>query len=181
MQEVELRAKVTDKEKLQQKLGEVGAQFLDQKEITDYYFGEIRLYEKTGRSFWLRIRVSDQKVELSFKGSTGQDGIYEEHTQVVQDLETILKILRSTGMENPITISKRRESYVLGDISIEIDTFEEQGTFVELEAISGDPSKLLLYQLMYNLDIPKEDIFEIGYITKFLQDQDSDFSKWIVN
>ncbi|KKQ73677.1 MAG: Adenylyl cyclase CyaB [Candidatus Woesebacteria bacterium GW2011_GWB1_38_5b] len=179
--EVELRAKIKDINKVKSRLKEIGAQSVKSKDLTDYYFGDISLYEKIGHSFWIRVRVEDDKIELAYKGPTETDGVYEEHEQVLQNLDTALNIFKKMGLENPITIKKHRETYKMGEISVIIDSIEGKGDFLELELISENADKTKLFELMKQLEINESDIFEKGFITLFLQEQNSPFSKWVVN
>lgn len=180
--EVELRAKINNLEEIKKKLNNLGAVFISQKKLTDYYFGELSLYKKLGRSFWIRIRVKDdKKIELAYKGPSENDGIYEEYEQYVQDLETMLNILSRSGLENVITVSKKRSSFKLENINVELDEIEGKGTYIELEQLKDDTNRTELYELMVKLNVPKESIFEKGYITNFLREQKSPYSVWIVN
>jgi len=179
--EVELRARVKDLEEIISKLKELGAVESGEKELTDYYFGDIGLYEKIGHSFWIRLRVKNGKVELAYKGSTGKNGVYEEYEQELQDLDTAISIFNRMGLTNEITAKKKRKSFKLGDISIEIDEFGDWGTFIEAETISESDDKSKLHEVFEKLGISKEDIFEKGYITLMLEEKKSPFTKWIKN
>lgn len=179
--EIELRAKITDINQIKEKLSALGATFVKTKEIKDYYFGDLGLYKKNDHSFWIRIRVQGEEIELAYKGPTETDGVYEEYEQKLQNLETSLTLFQKMGLDNPINIEKKRDYYKLRNINILIDQYETQGTFIELEIISENEDKFELYQLMKELGIKKENIFEKGYITQFLKEQNSPFSKWIKN
>jgi adenylate cyclase class 2 len=179
--EAELRAKIKDPRAIELRLKKLGAKFLKKRSLTDYYFGSLGLYEKLNHSFWLRVRIEGKRTVLAYKGSTGKDGVYEEYEQEVQNPKVIIKILQKAGFDNPITVSKKRTSYKLGDINIEIDKFENEGSYIELEINSKNHDKSPLYELFDKLGIPKKDIFEIGYITRFLKKKKTPYTKWIKN
>lgn len=179
--EVELRAKVRNRATLRNLILKLGAKFVKKRKLEDYYFGNINLYEQLSHSFWVRLRKEQERVELTYKGPTSKDGVYEEYSQIVQDLETAISILEKSGLENPISIIKERESFEFGKIKIEIDEFQDRGTFLELEIISNDYDKSELFDLMKKLGIDSADIFEKGYITLFLSKINSPYSKWIIN
>ncbi len=180
--EVELRAKIKSPKNIVSRLKKLGAVEFGEKKLVDYYFGNIDLYKKAGHSFWIRLRVKDGgKVELAYKGSTGKDGVYEEYEQQLQDLNTAVAIFTKMGLTNEITVKKTRKSFKLGDISIEIDDFEDSGVFIEAETISLSGDKSKLYELFEKLNVPKQDIFEKGYITLMLEEKKSPFTKWIKN
>lgn len=179
--ELELRARIKDPEEIAKKLKEVGAERSGETELTDYYFGELGLYKKLGYSFWIRLRVEADKLELAYKGSTGRDGIYEEYEQELQDLDTAITILTKIGLVNEITVRKKRTSYKIGDISVEIDDLGEDGLFIEAEKISEGDDKSQLFELFNSLGIPETDIFEKGLITLLLEEKGSPFAEWIKN
>lgn len=179
--EVEVRARIRNREEITQKLKEVGAKKLDERELTDYYFGELGLYKKLGYSFWIRIRVEGDKLELAYKGSTGRDGIYEEYEQELQDLNTAIAIFTKMGLKNEITVHKKRTSYEIGDISVEIDDLGDKGVFIEAEKVSEGDDKSQLFDLFKSIGVPESDIFEKGLITLLLEERGSPFADWIKN
>jgi len=179
--EIELRAKIKNLKEVTSKLVDLGATKSGTKKLTDYYFGDIGLYSKIGHSFWIRLRVKGEKIELAYKGSTGKDGVYEEYEQDLQDLDTAISIFTKMGLTNEITVEKKRTSFKLGDISIEIDDFGEKGVFIEAEVIGQNEDKTKLYELFEKLGVPKRDVFEKGYITLMLEKQNSLFTEWIKN
>lgn len=179
--EVEIRVKIEKPQELKDKIIALGGQFIKTKELTDIYYGDTGLYEKIGHSFWIRLRVEGDKVTLAYKGPTETDGVYEEYEQEMQDLETAKKIFEKIGLDNPITIYKKRDTYQLGNITILFDDFGDRGVYIEMEQMKDSPDKSEMEKLMVDLGIPKEDIFHKGFITKFLQEDNSSFSKWIVN
>ncbi len=180
--EIEIRAKLKNPKKITEKLISLGAVKHGEKKLCDYYFGDIGLYEKINHSFWIRLRVKENnKIELAYKGSTDIDGVYDEYEQDLQDLDTAIAIFTKMGLTNEITVNKHRTSYKLGNISIEIDDFADWGTYIEAEIISENSDKKDLFEFFDSLGIPKEDIFEKGYITLMLEEKKSPFMKWIKN
>ncbi|MEK7497968.1 MAG: class IV adenylate cyclase [Patescibacteria group bacterium] len=180
--EIEIRAKLKDPKKIIEKLISLGAEKHGEKKLSDYYFGDIGLYEKIGHSFWIRLRVKEGgKIELAYKGSTGVDGVYDEIEQDLQDLDKAMAIFTKIGLSNEITVHKNRTSYKLGDISVEIDDFGDWGTYAEAEITGDNVNKKKLFELFETLGISKEDIFEKGYITLMLEEKKSPFTKWIKN
>lgn len=179
--ELELRARITNPAEIAKKLEELGAKKSTEIELTDYYFGELALYQKLGYSFWIRIRVEGDKLELAYKGSTGRDGVYEEYEQELQDLDTAIAIFTKMGLKNEITIHKKRTSYEIGDISVEIDDLGDKGVFIEAERISEGNDKSQLFDLFESIGVPENDIFEKGLITLLLEERGSPFADWIKN
>lgn len=179
--ELELRAKITNPAEIAKKLEALGAKKSTEIELTDYYFGELALYQKLGYSFWIRIRVEGDKLELAYKGSTGRDGVYEEYEQELQDLDTAIAIFTKMGLKNEITVHKKRTSYEIGDISVEIDDLGDKGVFIEAEKVSEGDDKSQLFDLFKSIGVPESDIFEKGLITLLLEEKGSPFADWIKN
>lgn len=179
--EVEVRAVVNNIGELLGRVNDLGAKFIKESHIQDYYFGDIGLYEKLNHSFWIRVRKENNSVILAYKGPTEIDGVYEEYEQKVESLGGILKILNKSGFENPINVIKKRITYKYNNIKILIDEIEGRGEYIELEKISTDTNKSDLLRLLKELGIKDKDIFHKGFITLFLQDENSTFNKWVVN
>jgi predicted adenylyl cyclase CyaB len=178
--EIEIRAKLQNVDSFKSKLTEKGAKLVKSKELTDYYFGSLELYEKLGRSFWIRVRKEGESLTLAYKGPTETDGVYEEYEQELQDLETSLKIFEKSGLENAITVTKKRETYKFENYTIVIDDFgPERGVYTEIEVISDVIDKTGIHNFMLELGIDEKDIFHKGFITKFLNDMNSPYSKWV--
>jgi len=179
--EIEIRAKIKNKDQISGKLIELGFEDKGSKQIDDYYFGDITLYEKLNHSFWIRVRKKGEKITLAYKGPTETDGIYEEHESNLDNLEEALTIFKKMGLDNPINIIKQRHTFKKNNIEALIDDIENYGLFLEAEIISENEDKSSLKNLFKELNIPDEDIFEKGFITIFLQQQNSPFCKWIKN
>gem|GEM_PF-2286421 len=179
--EIELRAKIDNVNDIHKLLLQQGAIEHGVSKVKDYYFGYIPLYRKLGHSFWIRVRKKGDSVYLAYKGSTGKDGVYEEYETECDNLKNALSICRSMGLEEVISVEKVRRSYSLGEVNAEIDDFGKTGKFLELEVIGEEINKDVLFRLFMELGVSKDSVFEKGYITLFLQEKNSPYTKWIKN
>lgn len=179
--EIEIRARIKNVSEFRKKLRKVGAKYIKKALLSDYYFGNIGLYQKLGKSFLIRIRQESGKVILCHKSPTEENGVYIEYEQQLQDIDTALSIFNNSGLDNVINIRKVREIYKLNNYTILIDKVEDRGCFVEIEQISDTPKKKDMENILTQLGIDKVDIEHKGYITLFLEEDRSPFRKWIKN
>lgn len=177
--EVEIRARINNPTLIRKKLNTLGCQFVKKKVLADYYFGSLELFNKLKRSFLIRVRATDDAIILCYKQATDNDGVYEEHEQELQDINTALTILTKMGLDEIITIKKVRETYKLDDVTIVIDQIKGRGNFIELEKISDNTNKDSLILLLQKIGVDKDSIIQKGYITLFLEEDKSVFSRWI--
>lgn len=103
----------------------------------------------------LRVRTvtvedgNDPGATMTFKGPK-RDGPFkqrEEHETKVGDALAALAILRTLGYTRELVFEKRRETWQLGDCTIELDELPELGRFVEIEGPSEEAITMLLAKL----------------------------------
>lgn len=130
-----------DKEKIEEKLQELGAE----KEGDIFYrhasfdFPDYRLDKDNS---WIRLRDEGDKIVLAFKkrlGVTSQDGSsndegMEEIETVVDSYEDTKKILAKLGMVEKHEAEKKRTRWRLGKTEFDIDTWPAIPTLLEIEA-----------------------------------------------
>lgn len=180
--ELELRAKVSNPKSMRDKLAELGAGFIKKKEQFDRYFGSIELYKKLGYSFLARIRKTGGKYIFTVKtAKPKKDGVWEEYEVEIKNPETYANMFKAMGLEKIIFVNKKREIFNLDGIIVNIDCFDNYGTFIELEMISENHDKSRLFEVMKKLGIEKQNIIEIGYISIFLKDMKSPYAEYVKN
>lgn len=86
----------------------------------------------------LRVRVMKDKNILSYKkiffGNSEDDIHLAEHECEVSNLEEIVKILERLDIEQVLTLSKVRDSFMYQDIfEISLDKVQNLGCFIEIE------------------------------------------------
>ncbi|MDP2820753.1 MAG: class IV adenylate cyclase [bacterium] len=178
--EVEIRIKILNIRKTQEKLKNIGAKFSKKIKVYDRYFGAVELYKKIGYSFLVRIRESNNDYFLAVKSAKKKiEGCWEEYEIKIKTPKIYLEMLKTMGFENIIDIKKIREEYKLNNIKIMIDKFENYGNFLEIEVITEKPDKSILFNIFKKMGVKKENIIEKGYISLFLEQASSPFAKYI--
>ncbi|WP_054842165.1 class IV adenylate cyclase [Vulcanisaeta distributa] len=140
MFEVEVKYRVSNHDVIKDKLKSLNARFLEHTEETDIYFNSpIRDFAKTDEA--LRVRIyGDGTIVLTYKGPRiGDVGKTREELSVtVNDLDSLLEILKRLGFKEVAKVVKRRDIYNYENFTIYIDTVEDLGSFVEVETMVND-------------------------------------------
>lgn len=125
-----------DKDKIREKLREVGArrikpEFL-QKRFNFHLPGNLR-EDKT----WLRVRNEGDKTTLSLKKVDGKKIHNQKELCIeISDFETGIKILESIGCEVRMYQETKRETWQIDEVEITIDTWPFLEPFIEIESNS---------------------------------------------
>lgn len=92
---------------------------------------------------------------MTFKGpkQSGEFKKREEHETPVADADATLAILRGLGYTRELVFEKRRETWRMGDCTIELDELPVLGRYVEVEGPSSRAIQDVLKAL--NLDATK--------------------------
>ena len=87
------------------------------------------------KNAWVRVRDEGDKVTLSYKQLNDRTlhGTKEINV-VVDNFEITCTFLETIGLERKTYQETRRESWLLNDVEIEIDTWPWVPSFIELEA-----------------------------------------------
>ncbi|MEM4367243.1 MAG: class IV adenylate cyclase [Candidatus Anstonellales archaeon] len=148
MREIETKVLDIDKKALEKRLAELKAKREYCGPVENIYFdfqgGELK---KSGSI--LRLRKQGKKVMLTFKTSLKSDcmKIMEEKEIGVSNFKEAKKILCSVGMQEIKRLKKKRTSYILGNVRIEIDEHKGIPAFAEIEAPSEKDIKETLKKL----------------------------------
>lgn len=153
-QELEIKIKVDSHDPVRETLQQCGGEFqccvLEVNRLFDDMKGDLR---KRGIALRIRGRKSikgpEQHACLTYKGPA-HGGYYksrEEHEVDVSDEASLLMILRNLGYRETFLFEKRRETWKLGDATVELDEVPNLGTFVEVEAASREQIDSICSQL----------------------------------
>lgn len=84
---------------------------------------------------WVRVRDEGNKVTMCYKqtDSFAIDGTKEIET-TVGDFDAAVAILRQTGLDGGSFQESKRESWLLGEVQIELDEWPWLDTYIEIEA-----------------------------------------------
>jgi adenylate cyclase class 2 len=149
--EVEVRFLEVDKDKLMRRLNEVGAQDKGEKLFDERIIYDKELTWRDGGEQVLRLRTVDGETELAYKKRIEMtaDGI-EEIEFIVSDVKAAEALLERLGYTGYRYQQKKRHQFELDGVSIDIDTWPQIPTYVELEGLTEEDLKSVAKKL--NLD-----------------------------
>ncbi|MCL5436046.1 MAG: class IV adenylate cyclase [Patescibacteria group bacterium] len=157
-QEIEVRFLEIDALKLKQRLLELGAEDLGEDIFSEMIF----YHDQPGWDYYhrgvLKIRKTKDHTEFTYKRhhSESVDGTFEATTQV-SDSEKTRELVEALGFPLFREQEKRRHTFKLGQVSVDIDTWPKVPTYVELEG--PDETSLKQTAAVLGLDWAKA-IFE---------------------
>ena len=131
--EVEIKAKIENRDELERKLKGMGAEFIKEVVEEDEYFNHpCRNFASTDEA--LRIR---NDYTLTYKGpKVDKDTKSREEINLkIENLKDARNLLISLGFKPVAKVVKRRRYYKMGEINISVDSLPELGDFVEVECI----------------------------------------------
>lgn len=176
MNEIEVKAKLKDKEKVLEYLKSNGAEFLGKKHQKDIAFWPngttIENIHLLGVNY-LRIREQKsegvKKILFTLKQpQTNQLDCIEKELEIKEDgINELKSIILLLGFYEFSTIEKTRIIYKIKDIEICIDDIKDLGSYIELEkfgpADEAEKIQSELYNLLEILGIKKDDYEYNGY------------------
>lgn len=135
--EIEAKWLNINKDLLRDKLKAAGAVLINPERLMSrrvFDFPDARLNNK---SAWVRVRDEGDKVTMSYKQQFDRSlhGTKEATIQV-DDFESTSDFLCLLGLKSKSYQETKRESWKLGDVEVEIDTWPWIPSFVELEGTS---------------------------------------------
>ncbi len=159
---VEIKARCDEHDKIRAYLRSRSADFKGIDHQIDTYFNAIN-----GR---LKLREGDIENHLIHYERSDQEGPKQSRI-ILYDSEpgSSLKEVLSRALGVLVVIDKKREIYFVGNVKFHIDTVENLGTFMEIEAID-DQGKFGLQELheqcefyLKELGIEEEDLISRSY------------------
>lgn len=153
MKEIEVKILEVDPEQIRKKLEEIGAKKTAEGIMKSTLFDTEDGKMKEGNQT-LRLRKWNGKTEFCFKkkGESKEFKQKEEIETFVEDFDAASKILNGLGFTNTRYFEKKRESYELGNIHFEIDTYPGIPTFIEVEAPTQEEVKKGVELLGFTMD-----------------------------
>ena len=134
MLEIEVKAYADDLRKVESKLRDIGAQFIEEiQQIDTYYNHPCRNFAETDEA--LRIRRSGTKYYLTYKGKKvdPESKTRKEIEVEIADAHTTAELLVSLGFSPVADVKKVRKVYTLDTFTVCLDDVVNVGTFVEVE------------------------------------------------
>lgn len=140
MLEIEAKFAVPDPGKVRARLTRQGVRMTRRRQERDvYYNAPHRDFGETDEA--LRVRYDDAGVTVTYKGPKirlGSAKAREEFNLRVTSGETFEVILSRTGFLRAAEVSKVREFYEIGDVTVTLDDVEGLGTFIEIEILTEE-------------------------------------------
>lgn len=169
MREIEIKARIADKQKLIVALKEAGVTLGMPKKQHDIVFCKPGQQDYEPGSVWLRIRTEDnKKVIWTLKRDTGRKLDSIEHEVEVSDAETLEKMLHELGLVLYSDLTKTRQKGRVGEIEICVDVVNGLGTYIEAEKMCADDADYNtvaaeLWEFLGRLGVTKSDQETLGY------------------
>ena len=144
MKEIELKILNIDKAKITKTLLEIGAKRVSSVLLIDkkYDFPGKKLSKKHEH---LRLRKYGNKIEINFKTKNKDKNflINDELETEVKDYETMEKIIKKLGLIIITHREKKRTSFILGKVKIEIDENPKIPAYIEIEGEKKDVKNMV--------------------------------------
>lgn len=141
MIEVEFKYWSPGNDKVEKALARLGAKKISEETMEDVYFSHPgRDFGKTDEA--LRLRNKSDGVELSYKGprmKIERAKAREEINLKIDNALSAQRIVERLGFTEICTVKKKRISYRLEKLRIDVDNVEGLGEFVELEILTESP------------------------------------------
>jgi adenylate cyclase class 2 len=134
MYEIEVKLKLNGYIDIEDRLRNIGAEFIRVVRQEDYYFQHpCRDFKERDEA--LRLRIEDYSIRLGYKGPklSRTMKIREELEVGLDDGEVLKKILDRLGFKLVAVIRKIRRIYKYGEFLISLDEVDGLGKFIEIE------------------------------------------------
>ncbi len=158
--EIEAKFQVNDHQVLRDRLKELRAKCQGEQLETNIYFdtakGELLKGDRA-----LRLRCVGQEWVLTYKGPPEQSK-YKQRQEIqtsVADGDAVQSLLGELGFAQSLVFEKRRQSWLLDECRVELDSLPLLGDFVEVEG----PSEAAIGQVLSKLELVKADLIAKPY------------------
>jgi adenylate cyclase class 2 len=169
MREIEVKAKLTNKEAVVNKLKSLGCIFGESKTQNDVIYvekwGDLNTF--LSNNVFLRIRESKGKILFTLK-TKGENSLSKiEHEVEVSSKEEIENILKLLKFVPAVSVNKTRSITYYNNFEICVDNVEDLGDFIEVERMVDEGEAKLIQDEMFtfleSFGVKSEDrVFE-GY------------------
>lgn len=139
MREIEIKARVADKQTLIDNIARAGIQLSRPINQHDVVYGQKGVADNAPGSIWLRIRTENDVTTiftLKQQHKTGLDSI--EHETQVANAEELAAIISLLGFSLYSDLKKTRQKAQYNGIEICVDEVEGLGVFIEAEQLTDE-------------------------------------------
>lgn len=169
--EIELRAKVTNPQLLEEKLKSLEG-IVEKKSNERQVDTYLKQENDEDRKMIVRIRKNYEKDSaiLTFKGKSKNehDIAWQDYDTPIEDPERLERVLVNNGYVYVCMIDKVRQSFDYKDFEINVDNIRDLGLFVEVEKQGQENDvesiKKEILDLLENLGISESDVITQGYV-----------------
>ena len=136
--EIEAKLKIDSPDKIAEKLGELGAEFLEEQLQTDLYFDDADK-TLTKADCGLRLRRQrvgqSEKIFVTYKAARQKSEFKKRHEIELEitDADSMEELLSALAYEKILVFEKRRRVWQLGGCELALDELPLLGDFVEIE------------------------------------------------
>ena len=138
--EIEAKLKVDSHGPVRDRLAARGATYvgrvLESNHVFDTADGQLLAGDRGLRVRTCRVEDGPAKqATLTYKGPREEQSLKSrpQLETVVEDGETVVRILTALGFREKVHFQKRRETWRLGECTVELDTLPHLGCYVEIE------------------------------------------------
>jgi len=165
---IEIKAKSNNQDAIREILKSKNADFKGVDHQIDTYF-------KVNNG---RLKLREGKIEnhlIHYQRENKEGPKQSDVTLFKSDPKSSLKEILTNALGILVVVEKKREIYFIDNVKFHIDTVEDLGTFIEIEAIDNDGTigkDKLLEQCQFFLDlfkISQEDLISVSYSDLLLQ------------
>jgi len=173
--EIEIRAYIDSFDQMRSKLKDFSAKKSAELFIVDKWFchGSCTCFEDTKMnepgSYGLRLRTEKNGSKITYElnckviENEKDHNVFHEYETKVSNLEQTEKILQRIGFTNFCIIKKKRESYEIEGITLNLEDIENFEPVIELEILADDnveKHKQKILDLLKKLGIAENKIIE---------------------
>lgn len=147
MQEIEIKFRVENIEKIKEQLYKKGCIFSEELNQKDTVFlPDIKDSSHGEGKIFVRIREVNKKVEITLKKQSNKMVQSKEIEFGVTNYESAYDFLETLGLEKWVTVEKKRITTKYKDFNICIDEVKRLGSFIEIEIITSEENKTEYYE-----------------------------------
>lgn len=171
--EIEIKFPLLNYEETIRHLNKVANFKYESRQIDYYYNSPHRNFVENPQNIneWLRLRVSNDKMELNYKDwQPHSENIKThciEHEVKISSFDAFKSILEALDFKALITVDKLRKVWLYDEVEISIDYIADLGAFIELEykGVSDNIEivRELLFQTLSLIDAQTKEIDLKGY------------------
>ena len=169
MREIEIKARLLDKQSVLDKLASINITLSKPIKQHDMVYSLPNAKDNALGANWLRIRIeNDKKTLFTLKRSVVGHLDSIEHETEVADPSEMQNIITMLGYEPYSDLTKLRQKAKHKDLEICIDHIEGLGDFIEIEKMSEqdvnhEETEAILWKFMSSIGIDKKDEVLVGY------------------